>query len=116
VLAGVGNGMPMGSFYLSTGGMLGGGPAFDAGPRPRSMALGDVNGDGLLDAAIGSDDGTVVIAVAVPGTSTLQISKVMTPQGLSSVALADTDGNGRADLLVANAPMGAVLLFLNVTH
>jgi hypothetical protein len=73
------------------------------GGRPTAIALGDVDGDRLLDAVVttGSDDGLVVF----PGDSSGNFGGTVIRtigDGPAAIALADLDRNGMTDVVTAN--------------
>ena len=86
------------------------------GSNPRSVALGDVNADGLLDvvtANAGSNTVSVLLATGAafniypyPGPAFVNAPSIPEP-GVGNapygVALADVDGDGDLDLVTANA-------------
>ncbi len=78
-------------------------PSYLAGDAPSAVALGDVDGDGNLDAVVGnlaSDEVTVHLG---DGTGALRlVSSAGTGQGPAGVALDDLDGDGDLDLAVCN--------------
>jgi hypothetical protein len=78
--------------------------AFDAGTAPTSVAVGDFNGDGILDLAVagGYLNGTVNVLMG-QGDGTFQ-KAVSYPAGVDpvSVAVGDFNGDGKLDLAVAN--------------
>ena len=94
-------------------------PSFDF--RPRSIAIGQVIGDGNLDivtAISGSfSDGISATAVlAGNGTGTFNAANaVLSPTGTSpsSVAIADFNGDGRNDLVTTNSTSNDVSVLLN---
>jgi hypothetical protein len=84
---------------------------YDVGTNPVSVVLGDFNGDGKLDLAVGN--GTVnpidnhahgrVSVFLGNGDGTLQTAvDYIAGIGLSSVAVGDFNGDGKPDLAVAN--------------
>ncbi len=79
-------------------------PSYLAGDTPSTVALGDVDGDGNLDAVVGnlaSDEVTVHLG---DGTGALRLaSSAGVGQGPVGVALEDLDGDGDLDLAVCNS-------------
>lgn len=84
-----------------------------AGQRPESVALGDVDGDGWLDAVVADDadgddaDALIVFLNAADGTGTLvSQGPLALPAGLvvgpRDLAVADFDGDGARDIAVSN--------------
>jgi FG-GAP-like repeat/FG-GAP repeat len=88
--------------------------AYAAGPAPCSVAVGDLNGDGVLDLAVVNcvDSGTVSVLLG-KGDGTFQAPQSY-PVGSfpNFVALGDLDGNGTTDLVVANGNSGFVSVLL----
>lgn len=87
--------------------------------RPRSLAIADLNGDGIADLAVGTEDGTVTV---LPGDGSghfgprpvAQLSVGYEPSGL---AAGDFDGDGHLDLTSAsdNIDPGRLSVLLNAT-
>jgi FG-GAP-like repeat/FG-GAP repeat len=99
--------------------------SYPAGAQPQAVKIADVNGDGLPDIVVANygpgSDGTGMSGVTVllqdaahPGTFLAPVSYA-TPFGAVDVAVADVNGDGRPDLVVASlgpAPTGAVSVLL----
>jgi len=79
-----------------------------------SIALGDLNGDGVLDVVAG---GTMTDRVSVcvgSGDGTFDEPEEIRVEGQSpSVLLADLDGDGRLDIVTGNYDSGTVSVLLN---
>ena len=112
----------------TTPGTFAAGVTFPAGAQPQSVRIADVNGDGLPDLVVANrgpgNDGTGSPGVSVllqnsatPGTFLAPVTYT-TPWGAVDVAVADLDGDGKPDLVVASlgpAPRGAVSVLLQST-
>src|SRR5262249_8070547 len=88
---------------------------FVAGARPISVAVGDFNGDGIKDLAVANFYSNNVSVLLGNGDGSFQTA---TNFGLglglnpSSLAVADFNGDGNADLVVANAGSNNLSLLL----
>ncbi len=94
---------------------------FATGVGPRSVALGDVNGDGKPDLVTANHDDnnvSVLLNTATPGASTVSFATQRTfatgadPQ---VAALGDVNGDGKPDIVVDNFVDNTVSVLLNTT-
>jgi hypothetical protein len=79
--------------------------SYATGPNPRSVAIGDLDGDGKPDLAV-ADDGGVTLLLQNPGGPAgtfLPRQTISIGEPIYSIALADLNGDGRLDLIVTNA-------------
>ncbi len=88
---------------------------FAAGLAPWSVAVGDFNGDGLLDVAV-ADYGSGMVSILLGnGDGTLaDPQSYSTGARARSVAVGDLNGGGIPDLAVANYLAGTVSVWLGV--
>jgi hypothetical protein len=77
--------------------------AFNTGPGPVSVAVGDFNRDGILDIVTANSRGNTVSVLLGNGDGTFQAPRNFAAGTQpSSVAVADFNGDGVLDLAVAN--------------
>ncbi len=94
---------------------------FVAGTSPESVIAADVNGDGKRDLIVvneGDNTVSVLLNTTAPGASTPSFATQQTfATGLqpASVTAADLNGDGKPDLIVANAGANTVSVLLNTT-
>ena len=90
--------------------------------QPRGIALGDFNSDGKTDIAVSNAGGNSVSfylntnsssgTLSFPGTPTLTIGTASEPVWIAST---DMDGNGKIDLVVAEATGNSVAVLTNAS-
>jgi hypothetical protein len=86
-------------------------PSYAAGTNPRSVAVGDLNGDGILDLAVADQGSNRVSILLGKGDGTFQAAQNyslnFSPQAL---AVGDFNGDGKLDLAVLDGSEVSVLL------
>jgi hypothetical protein len=92
---------------------------YPAGTDPAGVQVGDLNGDGRADILVADYLGALVVLLQSPagdGTFLPAVSYGTRTAGSCSLALGDLDGDGRPDVVVANAgppgDPGSVSVFL----
>jgi hypothetical protein len=84
---------------------------YATGVNPQSVAIGDLDGDGMLDLAVADDLGISLLFQnpAAPGTF-LPHTPISVGNPTYSVSIADLNGDSKRDLVVTNAVSVLVLL------
>ncbi|HUB09958.1 MAG TPA: VCBS repeat-containing protein [Myxococcales bacterium] len=80
-----------------------------------SVAVTDLNGDGLEDIVAGNEDGTVCVLLNSGGGNFVfwgEFPDGSPPDNVTSIAVADFNGDGRPDLAVTNLTDGTVSVLL----
>ncbi|MEO9849450.1 MAG: FG-GAP-like repeat-containing protein, partial [Reichenbachiella sp.] len=93
---------------------------YATGSRPKAIAMGDFDGDGKLDLAVVNDDGNSISLLRNTTNGIGNISfddKIDYLTGLRpySIQVGDLDGDGRADLVVANSSGNTLSIFRNTS-
>ncbi|MBB1284477.1 VCBS repeat-containing protein [Flavisolibacter sp. BT320] len=90
-----------------------------AGAGPERVALGDLDGDGKLDMAVANQfSNTVSVFRNTSTNGTIDFAaRIDFPAGTQSrgVAIGDFDGDGKADLVVANTASGNISFLRNTS-
>ena len=87
--------------------------ASPAGSKIRAVATGDLDGDGTADIVVADDAGVTVLFMAPPAgapaiASARSVYVNQVPGRFTAIAIADIDGDGRNDLLIADSAGGIV--------
>jgi len=86
---------------------------FGTGASPRSVAVGDFNGDGKLDLAVANQGSDTVSILLNTGAGSFEAKTDFgTGRAPVSVALGDFNGDGTLDLAVANIDSNTVSILL----
>jgi len=94
---------------------------FTAGTNPASVAIRDLNGDGLPDLAVanyGSNSVSILMNTTVPNASTPTFSAktdFATQSGPYTVTLGDFNCDGRPDMAATNYSTNNVSVYFNIT-
>jgi hypothetical protein len=108
-------------FFGNGDGTFTAGPTYNVGLNPTAIATGDMNGDGILDLIVGNSIGFVVdnpapssVSVLLGnGNGTFQSPIVTTAgNGISSIAVADFNLDGKPDVVIGNAGWTDISLLL----
>jgi gliding motility-associated-like protein len=87
---------------------------FTTGSQPNSVAIGDIDGDGKPDLAVGSYSGNVVSVfrnISTPGTIAFMAKVDFSVGGfLTDCRIYDMDGDGKSELLVTIYSVGLEVL------
>lgn len=85
---------------------------FTPGPHPKGVALGDLNGDLLIDAVFATRyAGTVCVQLGLgTGAFAPAVEYPVAPTGLDHVVVDDFDGDGFLDVVAAHSWSGIYLL------
>jgi hypothetical protein len=97
-------------------GTFGTAQTFDVGMDPTSVAVADLNGDGIPDLVVTNQGGNTISVLLGNGAGTFATAQTLTVgTAPTAVAAADLDGDGKPDLVVANSGDGTVSVLRNTT-
>ncbi|MGB6690332.1 MAG: VCBS repeat-containing protein [Terracidiphilus sp.] len=109
---------PSGPRYLTVLLGRGGGTFRQAGSRPvlgrdpRSIVVGDFNGDGFPDVIVGDGDGSLIELLGDGKGNLLRVGDVARLGSIMSIAVGDFDHDGILDLAVSDPLANQVTVFL----
>ena|SRR5579883_1912190 len=82
------------------------------GRSPRAIVTGDFNGDGIPDVIVGDDDGSLRLFLGDGKGGLVRGEDAGGLDSVVSIAVADFDRDGKADIAVSDWRGGAVTIFL----
>ena len=91
------------------------GSPFKSGSAPTSVAIGDINGDGTMDVAVGNygSNNVTVLFGGRRGLTAAPGSPFTVGEAPSSVAIGDLNGDGKGDIATANSKSNDVSILLS---
>ena len=114
------DGSGRGVLKVSLGGAAGGFTQESASPvlgrTPRAIVAGDFNGDGNPDVIVGDDDGTLTLFLGDGTGKLVRAGDFAHLDSVTSIAVADFDRDGIADIAVSDWKAGAVTVFLGTRN
>ena len=90
------------------------GSPFKSGSAPTNVAVGDINGDGIMDVAAGNygSNNVTILLGGRRGLEPTPDSPIPVGQKPSSIAISDLNGDGKADIVTANSQDNDVSVLL----
>ena len=91
------------------------GSPFKPGSAPTSVAIGDINGDGIMDVAVGNygSNSVTVLFGGRRGLTAAPGSPFAVGEQPSSIAIGDLNGDGKGDIVTANSKSNDVSVLLS---
>lgn len=100
------NAVPVSLYYGQAGGTLLAGPSVAFSSRPYGLALGDVNGDGLVDMVV-SETGPkpfMEIALGKADGTFMPIGTIQTVSTVGAITILDATADRKADIVIGDGP------------
>ncbi len=89
------------------------GKPLNVGTNPHGIAIGDFNGDGILDMAVGSRTSMDVwIYIGTQKGSFRSGAKIRVPDDVISLRAGDMNGDGKLDLVLAFVSLNRIWMYL----
>jgi hypothetical protein len=91
------------------------GSPFKSGSAPTSVAIGDINGDGIMDVAVGNygSNNVAVLFGGRRGLTPAPGSPFAVGEAPASIAIGDLNGDGKGDVVTANSKSNDVSILLS---
>jgi FG-GAP-like repeat/FG-GAP repeat len=91
------------------------GSPFKTGSAPTNVAVGDVNGDGIMDVAVGNygSNNVTLLFGSRSGLIPAPYSPITVGQAPASIAVDDLNGDGKADIVTANSKDNTLSVLLS---
>src|SRR5208282_3636276 len=85
---------------------------YSVGNEPSAVALGDFNGDGILDMAVANATSNTISILLGNGDGTFTAAATLAAAGPGAVIVADFNGDGKLDLAVSNSGSLTISIYL----
>ena len=91
---------------------------YTTGDNPNSIAISDLDGDGLSDMVVGNFSNSFSVFENTSTAGTISFATKVdytTPENLQSANISDFDGDGKPDLVLANSGKNKVSIYRNTS-